>query len=176
MDPAAHELDRKGLVERLDPMFGDRTLQAIGAYQQSRPGASDRDIWNAVLTDRMFRDPAVRMAEQQSKHAHTFMYLFSWPTPVMDGQLGSCHGLEIAFVFNNIDRGSLLMPPVTPAMKKLSEEMHAAWAAFAHTGDPNHSELPEWTPYDIATRSTMVFDEKSVVVDDLDRERPTLWD
>jgi hypothetical protein len=30
-----------------------------------------------------------------------------------------------AFVFNTVDRESVLIPPMTPAMEKLSLEMHA---------------------------------------------------
>ena len=35
----------------------------------------------------------------------TFMYEFGWPSPIMDGRLGSCHALEMPFVFDTLDLG-----------------------------------------------------------------------
>jgi para-nitrobenzyl esterase len=176
MVPSAQELDRDGLVERMEPLLGDHTARAIDTYRAGRPELSDTDVWNAVMTDRSFRVNAVRMAQQQSKHAPTFVYLFCWPTPVMGGRLGACHGLEIAFVFNTVDRESVLIPPVTPVMERLSEEMHAAWAAFARSGDPNHAGLPPWPTYDASGRQTMVFAEHSSVETDPYGEELALWD
>ena len=43
--------------------------------------------------------------------------------------------------------------------------MSAAWAAFARTGDPNHSGLPSWPAYDTTQRATMIFDTECEVVD-----------
>ena len=44
--------------------------------------------------------------------------------------------------------------------------MSAAWAAFARAGNPSHSGLPAWTPFDATTRATMVFDRDCRVVND----------
>jgi para-nitrobenzyl esterase len=91
------------------------------------------------------------------------VYRFEWPTPVMDGRLRACHGLEIPFVFSSVDHESVFIPPVTPAMEELSRAMHAAWAAFARHGDPNHAGVPEWPAYEASGRPTMMFDEQSAV-------------
>jgi para-nitrobenzyl esterase len=42
----------------------------------------------------------------------------------------------------------------------------SAYVAFARTGSPNHSRMPQWKPYEIETRPTMVFDENPRLVDD----------
>ena len=39
-------------------------------------------------------------------------------------------------------------------------------SAFARTGNPNNPRLPEWRPYDAATRTTMTIDLKCRAVDD----------
>jgi para-nitrobenzyl esterase len=44
--------------------------------------------------------------------------------------------------------------------------MSDAFIVFAKTGNPNHGGIPEWKPYELATRSTMVFDATSQLVDD----------
>ena len=45
-------------------------------------------------------------------------------------------------------------------------EMSDAWLAFARTGNPNTSGLPQWPTYDATRRATMVFDRHVRVVDD----------
>ena len=46
-----------------------------------------------------------------------------------------------------------------PAAHTLAAQMSAAWIAFAHHGDPNHSDLPKWEPYSLDERATMIFDD-----------------
>ena len=55
-------------------------------------------------------------------------------------------------------------------MEKLEEEMAGAWAAFAHTGNPNHEGMAYWPAYTPETRETMVFCENSAPRADFDRE------
>jgi carboxylesterase type B len=47
---------------------------------------------------------------------------------------------------------------------------HAAWAAFATTGDCG------WPKYDLSRRATMRFDTTSEVVDDPRSAERTLWE
>ncbi|MND05269.1 hypothetical protein D3C83_259490 [compost metagenome] len=44
--------------------------------------------------------------------------------------------------------------------------MSDAFIALARSGDPNHAGLPQWRPYELEKRSTMVFDAESKLVDD----------
>jgi para-nitrobenzyl esterase len=131
----------------------------VAVYRRARPGASDDELFKAVMTDRMFRLPAVRMVEAQAAHqpGHTFLYLFEFASTAFDGRLGSCHALEIPFVFDNLHKRGieLLTGPEPP--RSVAAAMHAAWIAFARTGAPDHDGLPEWPPYDEGGRATMVF-------------------
>jgi para-nitrobenzyl esterase len=163
MTPGAGDIGPDELVEQFRGRFGDLAEHAIGTYRASRPGASNRELSNAFITDMVFRVPAARMAEQQAKHAATYLYLFRWSTPAMGGVLGACHGLEIPFVWNATDRSSLFLQSSSPAIEELSLAMHDAWAAFARTGDPNHPGLPKWPVYEPSGRATMIFDEQRVV-------------
>jgi para-nitrobenzyl esterase len=44
--------------------------------------------------------------------------------------------------------------------------MSRTWIAFARTGNPNTAGLGKWPAFDLKSRSTMVFDRDSRVVDD----------
>jgi carboxylesterase type B len=51
-----------------------------------------------------------------------------------------------------------------------------AWAAFARAGNPSHSDIPDWPPYDPHRRATMILDAECRVVDDPHREERLLWE
>jgi para-nitrobenzyl esterase len=52
----------------------------------------------------------------------------------------------------------------------LQRRVSQAWVNFARTGDPNHADLPEWRPYDVDTRSAMLFDVHAQMTQDPDAE------
>ena len=45
-----------------------------------------------------------------------------------------------------------------PRMALAAQMQNAAGIASARTGDPNHSDLPQWDPYSLDERTTMIFD------------------
>jgi carboxylesterase type B len=124
----------------------------------------------AVQGDWMWRIPAVRLADAHAAGpAATYMYEFAWRSPQFDGRLGAGHSVEIAFVFDTLDSGTEHVLGAGPP-QSLADTMHAAWVAFASTG-----ECP-WPKYDLARRATMRFDLEPRVVDDpLSWER-LLWE
>jgi para-nitrobenzyl esterase len=69
-------------------------------------------------------------------------------------------------VFDNVENSRVLVGP-GPEPQVLAKQMSAAWAAFAHNGNPNVSVLPKWPAYDAVRRPVMVFNLESRVVDDL---------
>ena len=97
------------------------------------------------------------------------MYEFGWRSPHFNGRLGACRALEIAFVFDTLGDGTeALMVPDPP--QPLAGGIHAAWVAFAATGDRG------WPPYDLRRRATMRFGTPSAVVDDPRAMERALWD
>ncbi len=178
MDARLAETDEATLEHRAASVFGPTAAKAVEVYRRSRPGVPLGDVWTAVLTDQVFRIPAIRLAEAQSIHQpRTYMYLFQWATPILDGKLGSCHALELPFVFDNMDkRGADLFTGGGAEPRKLAGRMSAAWTAFAHRGAPDTASLPPWPAYEVGQRSTMVLDTECVVVDDPAGEERLLWD
>ena len=85
------------------------------------------------MTDWSFRIPAIRLAEAHRGRSH--LYEFAWRSPLFAGRLGACHALELAFVFDTLDVhgvGALYQG----APQEVATAMHAAWVAYATTGDP----------------------------------------
>jgi para-nitrobenzyl esterase len=153
------ELDEAGLVKRLS-LLGDSAQPIIGAYRATRPGVSNRDLLIAIESDRMMRIPSIELAERKIAGSTTpvYMYLFRWAS----GPLGSAHGFEIAFVFDNV------RPPVmkqSPSRDALGARMSEAWLAFARTGDPSYAGIPAWPAYDTDDRTTMIFDRGESTVE-----------
>ena len=132
-----------------------------------------------MMTDLVFRVPAIRLAEAQAAHQpdHTFMYRFDWPSNAFDGRLGSCHSLEIPFVFNNLQRPGVGMLTGPDAPQSIADEMHSAWIEFVRNDDPGGSPPRAWPPYEPAAgRATMLFDVPSRVEPDPDGHERELWE
>jgi para-nitrobenzyl esterase len=165
------ELDDAGLMKRL-ALLGDSAQPIIDAYRATRPGVPHRDLLIAIESDRMMRIPSIELAERKIAGSTTpvYMYLFRWAS----GPLGSAHGYEIAFVFDNV------RPPVmkqSPGRDALGARMSEAWLAFARTGDPSHAGIPTWPAYTAERRATMIFDRgESVVEDDPCPEDRAAWE
>lgn len=156
-DRKGARLDQAGLERRLaralpgSDAFGvPLARRAAMAYERmsQRRLARPRDRWEAFQSDRIFHQPAHRLAGAQDEHAPTFAYQFSWSPPGPGRRLGACHGLEIPFVF-----GTLSEPALRPFLasarhaRRLSAQMQEAWIQFARHGDPGHEDLPEWPSY-----------------------------
>jgi para-nitrobenzyl esterase len=53
-----------------------------------------------------------------------------------------------------------------PEPPRLADLMSSAWIAFARSGNPNTNALPQWPPYDLKSRATMIFNLESRVQND----------
>lgn len=155
----------------------DRAAETAAHYMSKHGGEHGRFGGAAAATDALFTIPALRLAEAHSAHeARTFLYRFDWPTALLDGRLGACHGIEMPFVFDIFDGSpiSYLAGPDAPV--DLAKSMQAAWVGFARTGGPGVDVLPQWPAYDADRRATMVFDAECRVEDDPAAVERQLWD
>ena len=152
--------------------------ELLAAYRRDRPELEGKALKGAIITDHVFGVPAVRLAEAQAAHRpdDTRMYLFTWRSGAMGGALGSCHALELPFVFGALDLEGLTLflgPDGGPA--DLSEAMMDAWVAFARHGDPSHPGLPAWPPYGPERRAVMEFGSERRLLDDPGGAPRKLW-
>jgi para-nitrobenzyl esterase len=177
--PALVEMPLNTVI-RFSPYFSntiDVNTDAVAAsYKSRRPGATEGDITMAVGTDTLFRVPAIRVAEAQSaQQPNTWMYLFTWPTPVQDDLFRSCHAVELPFVFNHLDTPGMeeFLGPNPP--QSLADMMQDTWITFAKTGNPNHAGLPDWPAYNTGTRATMRMDVGQEVINDPYGQDREVW-
>jgi para-nitrobenzyl esterase len=148
--------------------------QAIGQGYAARE--TGRRLLIDLLTDVVFLIPTLRLADAQAEAgAPVWVYLFTWKTPVFGGVLGATHGLEIPFVWDEIDN-PLWQPFVgADAPRALVTAMQEAWIAFARTGDPNTGGAVAWPRYDTTTRPTLDLGDEVKVVEDPSKEMRELW-
>jgi para-nitrobenzyl esterase len=146
----------------------------VDGYRAARANSSWGQLGSTMATEYGFHQPALRCAESKHRNGDlTFMYRFMWASPAFGGILGSCHALEIPFVWNNLhQQGAAVLTGVegapSPEVQGLAETMHATWIRFARTGDAG------WHPYD-ATRATMLFDTTSSLAHDPEGDLRALW-
>ncbi len=186
-DPNFKEVSERGMhnwIKKIVESLGqnaDKAESLINTYRETRKeegSLSAQAVLDAFCTDLDFHVSAIRTAEAQSiQNPNTYMYLFTWPSPLMEGKLGSFHTLEIPFVFGMLD--DPIWSEFTGAgkeAKKLSEKIMDSWIAFARTGNPSHSGIPEWPKYNTEKRSTMILGKEIKVVDDPYGKERMVWD
>ena len=139
----------------------------IAAYRKGRPGIADTDLFLILASDATFRRDVMAEAERKAAlgKAPAYMYYFTWHSSAREGKLRAFHTIELPFVFDNLDAGQ----PMTGSgddRQALADRISGAWAAFARTGNPNHTGLPHWPPFTGPERATMIFNDECKVVND----------
>ncbi|HEY2997331.1 MAG TPA: carboxylesterase family protein [Acidimicrobiales bacterium] len=159
---------------RLGGVAGDRVDDVLDAYRAARPDADPDGLVCAVMTDEVFRIPAVRLAEAHLPHApRVSMYRFDHASPTF----GACHGIDVPFVFDNLERGGVevLLGGLDDRTRRLAANTAAAWAGAARTGSPAHGGLA-WPAYEAGDRLTLRLDREPGVVADPDADIRRLWE
>jgi len=190
MDPDSMSLDEPALIARCEEKIPGRdgngiTLgrRAVETYRAARGARGEStqppDLWYAIESDRTMRHPAMRLASLQSAHqAKTYAYLFTWPSPTLGGLLGSCHALDLPFVFGTLDDALVrnFAGSTRPGARELAERIQDAWISFARTGSPAHAAIGEWPAYDPTRRATMILDRECRVAEAPREAERSFWE
>ncbi len=183
MDPSLGSLDEAGLAERVSEFVPrERAGALVEAYRKARTERGEatepRDLALAIDTDRIFRIPAIRLLDAQLRHrSDPFAYLVTWESPALQGALGSCHAVELAFVFGTLDKPGMADFSGSGAeAERLSANLMDAWLAFARTGSPAAAGLPAWAPYDREHRATMLLGRPCTQARDPQGAERKAWD
>ena len=170
-DPTTWTLTWETLPQKAAPyLAGLDSAKAIADLRRLYPAAKPSDIYFTITTVRTMRKGSIEQAERKAAQggAPAFMYLLNWETPVDGGKWKSPHALDIALMFDNVPN-SASMTGTSPEAQTVADAMSNAWIRFARTGDPG------WASYRPDTRATMVFDVKSRVVNDPNREERLMF-
>jgi para-nitrobenzyl esterase len=106
----------------------------LEAYRQRHPDESLTRLRTRFLTDAIYRLPASRLAAAQVAVGGRAWSSLQSVAP-LGPSFGACHGSDMAFVF---DGTSALgpVPPISPEMWPVRDQMMSAWRGFLHDGDP----------------------------------------
>jgi para-nitrobenzyl esterase len=176
--PALYDLP---LEQRPESLFqkqiagivGSKASEVIETYRKADTDYGDSVIH--LLGDVLARLPSIRFAEANSHRQPTYMYLFTYRSTSNYKNYGSCHGMELPFVFGVIDDLDVIVFTGRDIHREaLMNKLQQAWVNFARTGDPSQPGLA-WPRYDEKTRSTMELGLKSRVVNDPNSAQRTLW-
>jgi para-nitrobenzyl esterase len=169
--PKLMSLDVEGLRRWMrratpDPDSADAVIAAVRTARAGRAESTDPlDLWTAIATEFVFRVGSIRFADAHAAAAGpgvgTYNYLFTWESPAFDGVLGSCHALEIPFVFGTVK--SRMVQGFSGAGEDafaLSAAIRRSWTSFARCGVPS-CEVPgagsvPWPQWDPGRRPTTV--------------------
>lgn len=154
----------------LNDVMADKSIEL---YRRLNPGASRLDIVMGIARAGI-RSEVRSVAEMKISKAPTipvFRYEFEWEAPGFDGHYHSSHTFELPFVFDNVDAAPQLFgPSPDPRRYDLARNISGAWAAFAHNGNPSHPGIPEWKPYTLSTRATMLLNYSCELINDPDHD------
>lgn len=161
------------LRKQLEGLAGSKADEVIETYRKADANYAESVIH--LLGDVLIRLPAIRFAEANSQRQPTYMYLFTYRSVSEYKNYGSCHGMELPFVFGTIDDLDVIVFTGRSTQRDaVMNQVQQAWVNFARTGDPSHPGLA-WLKYDKKTRSTMELGTTSRIVDDPRSKERSLW-
>lgn len=131
-----------GLLERVDRLGAVAVAGAMArchcggevprGYRTLHPAAGTAEIVGQLVTDHLLRLPLHHLADARTEPS--YVYEFAWPSNLPG--LGSCHALELGFVFDTGEAAESKKLAGEGAPQELADAMHAAWVRFATDGDP----------------------------------------
>lgn len=167
-DPAYDDLDWQDLPELLIPnMVVDiQPEYVVTEYRRLYPDYSPSQVFFAATTaGRSWRGAIIELEERaKQRGANTYAYHLDWPSPVKP-KLGAPHASDIPLVFGNLDAAGSITGTGDDA-REVSAMMSDAFISFASTGKPSSARLPEWKPFTLVNRETMLFDRPPRLAND----------
>jgi para-nitrobenzyl esterase len=161
-------MDEAAVRTRFQRSLGDDTDKIVALFRKTRPRATPSELYFTISA---FPTSAHIQAQRKSElsKAPAWLYYFTWRTPIQNGLRLSPHTIEIPFAFNN----QWLLPELVGTgadLQPLADKVNGSWVAFARTGNPNHSGIPNWPAYNGTQRSTMIVNNEWKVVNDPNHE------
>jgi para-nitrobenzyl esterase len=133
LDPKIQAMDEARLQRWAERMFGEHGPTLIAASGATLP----YERYVEMQTLRAFREPTARLLDAQSAVAPVYAYRFDWRSPAVGGVFGSCHAIELGFVFGSHSlKGPDNFFGKGDVADAINRSMMQAWASFARSGAP----------------------------------------
>jgi len=146
----------------------------IAHYRQWFPDYSPTEVFYAATTaGRSWRGQVIEAEERAKAGAPGFVYQVDFRNPARPDH-GAPHMTDIPLAFGTIDAPGAATG-AGPQARAASDQLMAAYVAFARTGDPNHAGMPHWPRYDLRDRATMLVDTAFRVENDPRRRERALF-
>lgn len=128
------------------------------------------------MTDINFTYHGQKAAEYQSQYEDTYMYYYTYATPVaQQAQLGCYHSSEIPFVFDTCEQYDMKQMYAASSKESLdyfTNLFHGNWVNFIKYGNPNgKDEQGPWEKFDADKKNMYLIDETCKMVEDPFKER-----
>lgn len=167
-DTGIHELTWEQLPERLLPALhvDIEPEYVISEYRRLYPQYSATEVFFAATTaGRSWRGAIIEAELRAAQGSPVYAYQLNYRSPLENGRYGAMHTMDIPLVFDNIAQPGSRSGKDVDA-QRAADQMSEAFIAFARSGNPAHDGIPQWRPYEVPGRATMVFDVESRLVDD----------
>lgn len=151
------DLDRAGVIAELTRRMGAKDAEKyLAGFEAVYP---DKPITDVLFVDTFYRPSAIAQATAKSRlgGAPAYVYFFMWKPE--GNVLGASHGMELPFMFNNVDL-EREMTGGTERAYRLQEVVSDAWLSFIKTGKPAAKGMPEWEAFNEKDAPTMIIDDK----------------
>jgi len=168
--PDCFKMTEEELKANVEKAWPGKAAAIVETYRRSYPGANRFQLWSVIAasSSREMSLEQCRLKVEQ-KASPAYCCRFDWQSPVLDGRPMAQHGMDLAFVFDNTAKFENMTGDGAEA-RALAARMSQAWIQFARSGNPNHSGIPRWKPFDPATKGTMLFDNECAFCEHLDDE------
>lgn len=159
-DPSFYDLAWEDLPELLIPnMRVDiRPEFVVEKYRNLYPDLSPSDVFFKATTAARSWRAAIIEAEERARQGrdNTYVYQLDWGSPVKP-ELGAPHTFDIPLVFGTLDASGSITGTGDDA-RAVSAMLGNAFINFARHGKPADENLPQWQPYRLPDRETMIID------------------
>lgn len=143
-NPAAFAMTDEELRRKVERFVPGKAEAAIAAFRATGPVDKPFALWSRMATAPI-RQAVIDQARRrlQAGSAPTWLFWFTWQSPVLEGRPMAFHCLDIPFWFGNARTCASMTGGGRDALA-LSASMVRSLLAFAADGMPGAKDLPTW--------------------------------